>query len=717
MHDSSKTDQELLEEIAILKQRIRELEQSEFEHKGTEDVLVNNKTWGRVLFEHSPDGIVIIEPDTARLLEFNETAHQQLGYSREEFLRLSIYDIDVSETPDETRSHIQKVIRDGRSDFETIHRTREGEIRNIRVMAQSTEILGRSVYHCIWRDITDRKRADKALRESEENFRIFFTTVDDMIIVASPGGTFIYTNPAMTLKLGYSANEFKNMHVLDVHPLGMRQEAEIIFAGMLKRELAFCPLPLQSKTGALIPAETRVWFGKWNGEDCIFGISKDLTKEQEALQKFNRLFNSNPSPMAVSSVPEGRFTDVNEAFLNTLGYSRGEIIGKTSEELGLFLQPEKQKEVAEQLQAQDRIANCELKVKRKEGTILDGLFSGETIESQGIKCLLTVMIDQTERKRAEEAWRESEARWQFALEGAGDGVWDWNTVTNRVYFSNQWKTMLGYAEYEIGDTLDEWDRRVHPEDKTKVFADLERHFLGETDTYQNEHRVLCKDGSYKWILDRGKVIEWTVDKKPLRMIGTHTDVSERKQAKDILEKIVKERTIELSSKNQLLAKEVKERSHVEAALRKKAKEVQHKADKLVELNAALKVILRQREEDKEELEDKVLANITNFITPDLEKLKKQKIDQDSKSILEMVEANLNNIISPFGSKLSSKYLKLTPTEIKVANLVKEGKSIKEIAEIMTVSHHTIDLHRFNLRKKMGLKSRKINLRSYLLSLS
>lgn len=715
MDDQSKTKQELLEEISILEQRNQELKKSE--RKLADSVMSDTNTQYRMLIEHSPDGIVIIDPTTARFLEFNETAHRQLGYSREEFQRLSIFDIDASETPDETRLHIQKVIRDGQSDFETIHRTREGEIRHIRVMAQSTEILGHPVYHCIWRDITERKRSEKALREGEENFRIFFTTVDDMIIVASPDGKFIYTNPAMTLKLGYSSSEFKTMHVLDVHPSEMRKEAEEIFAAMFKGELEFCPLPLQSKTGTLVPVETRVWFGKWSGEDCIFGISKDLTKEQEALQKFNRLFNSNPSPMAVSSMPEGRFTDVNEAFLNTLGYSRREIMGKTSEELGLFLHPEKQREIAEQLQAQGRIANLELKVKCKDGTILDGLFSGATIESQGIKYLLTVMIDQTERNRAEAALWESEARWHFALEGAGDGVWDWNIITNCVFFSNQWKTMLGYAEYEIGDTLDEWDRRVHPEDKAKIYADLEKHFRGETDTYQNEHRVICKDGTYKWVLDRGKVIEWTADKKPLRMIGTHTDVSERKQAKDILEKIVKERTIELSSKNRLLAQEVKERSHVEAALRKKAKEGQRKANKLVELNAALKVILKQREEDREELEEKVLANITHFITPNLEKLKKQKIDQESKTILEMMESSLNNIISPFGSKVSSKYLKLTPTEIKVANLVKEGKSIKEIAEIMTVSHHTIDLHRFNLRKKLGLKSRKINLRSYLCSLS
>ncbi len=131
---------------------------------------------------------------------------------------------------------------------------------------------------------------------------------------------------------------------------------------------------------------------------------------------------------------------------------------------------------------------------------------------------------------AEAALRESEARWQFALEGAGDGLRDWNAQTNEVYFSRQWKAMLGYDDHEVGTNLDEWDSRVHPDDKADCYSDLERHFSGETPIYQNEHRMRCKDGSYKWILDRGKVIEWDEQGKPLRVIGIHTDVSDRKQA-------------------------------------------------------------------------------------------------------------------------------------------------------------------------------------------
>jgi len=138
-------------------------------------------------------------------------------------------------------------------------------------------------------------------------------------------------------------------------------------------------------------------------------------------------------------------------------------------------------------------------------------------------------------RKAQEALREGEERWQFALEGAGDGVWDWNAQTDEVFFSHQWKAMLGFEDHEIGNTLSEWDKRVHPEDRAHVYAEIDKHFAGQTPVYMSEHRVQCKDGTYKWILDRGKVIRWTQDDKPLRVIGTHTDISEGKRNQAMLQ--------------------------------------------------------------------------------------------------------------------------------------------------------------------------------------
>ena len=151
------------------------------ERKLAEEKLRDAETLYRMLFEHSPDGVVIIDPATARPLDFNETAHRQLGYSHEEFAQLSIPDLDADKTPEEIRSRIVKVLRDGRNDFETRHRTKHGEIRHIHVTSQITEILGKPVYHCIWRDITDRKKGDELLRKTLESLRkAVGTTVEVM---------------------------------------------------------------------------------------------------------------------------------------------------------------------------------------------------------------------------------------------------------------------------------------------------------------------------------------------------------------------------------------------------------------------------------------------------------------------------------------------------------------------------------------------------------
>ncbi len=130
--------------------------------------------------------------------------------------------------------------------------------------------------------------------------------------------------------------------------------------------------------------------------------------------------------------------------------------------------------------------------------------------------------------------QKSEERWKFALEGSGDGVWDWNVQSGEVNFSRRWKEMLGFAENEIGGHLDEWNKRVHPQDLPRVMADLQAHFDGSAPGYASEYRVLCKDGSWKWILARGMVVSRTEDGRPLRMIGTHCDISERRRSEQAL---------------------------------------------------------------------------------------------------------------------------------------------------------------------------------------
>lgn len=144
--------------------------------------------------------------------------------------------------------------------------------------------------------------------------------------------------------------------------------------------------------------------------------------------------------------------------------------------------------------------------------------------AEGIAAMLTA---ETLQHQAELA--SSEFRWRFAIEGNGDGLWDWNIPDSTVFFSPRWKQMLGYSEQEVGNSLAEWEKRIHPDDKAATEATVQAYLEGRTDEYLSEHRVRCKDGSYKWILDRGMVVSRSADGSPLRMIGTHKDITRRKQ--------------------------------------------------------------------------------------------------------------------------------------------------------------------------------------------
>ena len=177
-------------------------------------------------------------------------------------------------------------------------------------------------------------------------------------------------------------------------------------------------------------------------------------------------------------------------------------------------------------------------VDREGVQILAALFeaalSRHADEQRSAAAAAALAVEKDRLAHTEEALRLSERRWSFALDSAGDGLWDWDATTNRVFFSRQWKAMLGYEDHEIGSELTEWDQRVHPEDRGAVYFALGRHLRGETPMYSSEHRVRAKDGSYRWVLDRGRVLSRDADGQPQRVIGTHTDITARKQAEEAL---------------------------------------------------------------------------------------------------------------------------------------------------------------------------------------
>lgn len=304
-------------------------------------------------------------------------------------------------------------------------------------------------------------------------------------------------------------------------------------------------------------------------------------------------------------------------------------------------------------------------------------------------------------KKAEEALRESEERFKLAMEANRDGLWDWNVNTGEVYYSPAYKALLGYATSEVPAHISSWKSLMHPEDKAAAIKANFDCIENRCDNFEVEFRMQAKNGEWRWILGQGKAVIRDDDGRAIRMVGTHTDITERKrvdaalrESKNKMERRVKERTAELSMVNEKL---------------------ESKTINLEEKNTALKVLLEKRDEDKIELEKKVISNVRKLILPYLEKLNKSRLNVSQKILINIIESNLDEIISPFAEKLSSRAMNLTPAEIKVADLIKQGKTSKEMADFLNLSYKTIERHRENIRQKLGLKHTKINLQSHLLS--
>ena len=209
----------------------------------------------------------------------------------------------------------------------------------------------------------------------------------------------------------------------------------------------------------------------------------------------------------------------------------------------------------------------------------------------------------------------------------------------------------------------------------------------------------------------------------IALLGVSRDVTDRKRAEEALKRAreelemrVRERTEELLKANELLKKEIKERKVAERGLRKSEKALKVKAKNLEEANAALKVILQRRQEDKTELEEKVVSNVRELVEPYLKKIQRTRLTEKQNAYLSILESNLKEVIFPFSRSLYAKFMNLTHSEIQIANLITHGMTTKEIGEMVNLSTKTVEFHRDNIRKKIGIKNTKVNLRSYLLSL-
>lgn len=280
-----------------------------------------------------------------------------------------------------------------------------------------------------------------------------------------------------------------------------------------------------------------------------FGVSRDITESRQAedrladqMRRFRLLLDTSRDGIVIID-QDHRVVEANQRFADMLGYAPEELARLHTWDFESLRGEAEIRSDFPDLARTRRV--FETRHRRKDGSEYDVEISASGAVWGGRSLVLCICRDITERKQADEALRENEARWIMAIDSAGHGVWDWDRATGKVFYSPNWKSMLGYAEEEIGDSLEEWSARVHPEDLARCQAELERHFRAEAHVYLCEHRMRCKDGHYLWILDQGRAVARDAQGAPVRMIGTHTDISHTKAAEEDLRR----KTTELAERN------------------------------------------------------------------------------------------------------------------------------------------------------------------------
>jgi PAS domain S-box-containing protein len=344
----------------------------------------------------------------------------------------------------------------------------------------------------------------------------------------------------------------------------------------------------------------------------------------------------------------------------------------------------------------------------KDGHEIPVEVSAGAITYQGSPAVFAFVRDHTERKRAEEALRKSEEKLRAIIEASplsmmtiqSDGIVTlWNPAA---------ESLFGWSEDEIlGKYIP-----IVPKERQEEHRNLRRRTFQRGEAFTGLEVVRQKKD--------GTLIDVALSTAPIydaegnveSVMGLVEDISERKRTEEELRK-AHDRLVRL---NETLKQEIEERKQIEQELRKREAELEIQTSELEEVNTALRVLLKRRDEDKAEIEEKIVFNVNELVLPYIERLRRSGMDAKQTAYVNILESNLNNIVSPVIHKLSSKFLGLTPTEIQIANLVKEGKTTKEIAEILHSSPRTVEFHRNNIRKKMGIKNSKANLRSHLLSM-
>ncbi len=512
------------------------------------DPHVRNELLGLV-FENASDAMLVLFD--GRFVECNKAAVELMGLeSKEGILGKTPADFSPFLQPDESvseekaRSMLQIAARSGSVSFEWLHTKKNGATLRVEVRILHIIFKSKDCFLVFWKDTTSLRVLENRLSSLSENLPGMLFQVR---VFSNGESSISYLGGKIPFLFGYSAGDFPmplERFFWGVHSDDLPRILRTVGEARAGQRHWQCEYRLCLPDGRILWVEGNAFPVRdidgsvvWHGYLADITQRKDLEEQvKEQLHLQEQIFDLIPVPLVLKD-GNSRFLQVNLAFADFLNLPKESILGKGPYEV---FPPE----LASMVFDEDRellrsgMPRMDLERKVKDGrgrNMWLKSYKAPIFNNSGaIVGIVGGNMDITAVKDAEAALRESEERWKFALEGAGDGVWDWNLKTGDVFYSNQLKAMLGYREEDISNRFEEWERLLHPEDSRKFKRAIDLVLLGETVAFTCEFRMLTKDGNWRWILARGKAVEVDASNVPTRIIGTNSDITERKWSEALI---------------------------------------------------------------------------------------------------------------------------------------------------------------------------------------
>ncbi|MFZ5774945.1 MAG: PAS domain-containing hybrid sensor histidine kinase/response regulator [Thermodesulfobacteriota bacterium] len=490
-----------------------------------------------------PHGVEEIDRDGV-ITYANPALHAIYGYAPGELLGRSILELSRdAETAEKLRQYLRFLSleqpaptpwngRDARKDGALVDvqvdwdYKRDGEGRVVGFIAAIT-------------DVTHRQRMADELARSERRFRQLVENAGDSFVIVDRHGKIIEVNQQAVASTGYSRSELLTMYIsdldLDYPPEkeagrvweALQYESCRTFTGMHRR-----------KDGSTFPVEVQAALIDYLDNKAIFGIIRDISARlaaESTMRVQAQIIDQTHDAVATADL-NGTITSWNHGAEELLGYQSLEAVGK---DISAFYTPGQRRflrrEIIHPLLAKGN-HELELDVARKDGSLIHGHMSLSLLRNrQGRPSGVVVyLLDVTARKAAEQELRLSEERLRLALASGRQGMYDLNLVSGEAVVNDEYGGMLGYARGEFAFNIATWLASIHPDDRERVERYFNDYVARGTGEAKVEYRQRTKDGRWKWILSLGRIVAWDKDGRSLRMLGTHTDLTEEKEAQEIL---------------------------------------------------------------------------------------------------------------------------------------------------------------------------------------